>query len=227
MQSNPANTANANNALYRLTTAPRPHELPTPGEQGASDRQAITAATPISTPATMRSQAPTPARTLLTAASVLRTRPQLAAALRVHYAMQIVRAWEDLLNAIEQVQPDLVLVDMDRLVTVRDDSADVADHTSVADVADSVRPCPFSGLRLVKLLARQLGEQATQRPQANALIVLTALDYAELEELAPDIHAIIAPDMPPLRVIAQMDATLTRRAHSHSATEVHTNTRLH
>jgi len=162
----------------------------------------------------IRSPASDAPHALLTVTALLRTRPRLAEALRAHYAMQFVPAWEDLPDASAQTQPDIVLVDMDRLVTFADGHA------------GSERPCAISGQRLITLLGRQLDAQCAH---PAALIVLTALDYAELEDLAPDIHALLTPDTAPREMIAQMDAALARRVRRHTTadTTVRAHMRLH
>lgn len=158
--------------------------------------------------------APDRPHTLLTAAALLRTRPRLAGTLRAYYAVQFAPTWEELPDAIAQMPPDLVLLDMDRLVTFVDGDG------------GSEQPCAISGRRLVKLLAHQLD---AQRAHPAALIVLTALDYAELEDLAPDISALLTPDTAPREVIASMDAVLARRVRRHVTADAttHAPTRLH
>jgi hypothetical protein len=92
-----------------------------------------------------------------------------------------VAAWNSLPEAIDRIQADIVLVGMD-----------AADQ-----VCDGMQN--LSGHRLVTLLARQL------RKRPIALVVMTCLDFAEIEDLARSgIHAIVSPRVTAHALIEQL-----------------------
>lgn len=146
----------------------------------------IATAEPQRAPALALSEAVAPV--VLTVQSLLRSRMEVATALRnAQFEIRSVAAWDRLPEAVERVQADIVLVDMD--VVER-------------ETAQSGR---LSGHRLVTLLARQL----TRRP--TALVVMTHLDFAEIEDLArAGISALIPPQAGARRLVQLIQAALER-----------------
>jgi hypothetical protein len=108
---------------------------------------------------------------VLTSQTLLRGRSDITAGLRQeNFELRYVAAWNRLQKAIDRIQADVVLVDMD-----------AADQ-----MYDGIQN--LSGHRLVSLLARQL----QKRPMG--LVVMTCLDFAEIEDLArAGIHSIVSP----------------------------------
>jgi hypothetical protein len=108
---------------------------------------------------------------VLTARTLLRGRSDITAGLRQeNFELRYVAAWNRLPRAIDRIQADVVLVDMD-----------AADQ-----MYDGIQN--LSGHQLVTLLARQL----QKRP--IGLVVMTCLDFAEIEDLArAGIHSIVSP----------------------------------
>lgn len=146
----------------------------------------IARAEPQNAPAHILTEAVAPV--VLTVQSLLRTRAELATALRnAHFEVRCVAAWDRLPEAAERINADIVLVDMD-----------VVDR----EAADSGR---LSGHRLVMLLARLLARRPT------ALVVMTRLDFAEIEDLArAGIHALISPQTGPRRLVQYIQAAMER-----------------
>jgi CheY-like chemotaxis protein len=117
-------------------------------------------------------QSPRPAAPIvLTARTLLRARSDITAGLRQeNFGLRYVTAWNRLPEAIDRIQADVVLVDMD-----------AADQMS-----DGIKH--LSGHRLVTRLARQLHKRPI------GLVVMTRLDFAEIEDLArAGIHAVVSP----------------------------------
>src|SRR5579871_6878523 len=124
-------------------------------------------------PATARLGDAMSAPVLLTAQPVLRTRGDLAPCLRaVPFEMRLVAQWDRLPEGVERIAADVVLVDMDD-----------------ANVSSDGMP-NMSGHRLIKLLKRRLAGKPT------ALIVITRLDFAEIEDLArAGVHGLVRPEI--------------------------------
>lgn len=142
---------------------------------------------------------------VLTAQALLRSRPDLAAALRgARLDVRAVASWDRLPEGIERIAAAVVLVDMD-----------------AADRGGKGRS-GLSGHRIVTLLARQLAGRGI------ALVVLTGLDFAEVEDLArAGVSALVAPDTTTKALVALIRSTITRREQrpaSHAATAVAGNT---
>ncbi len=146
----------------------------------------ITRAEPQNAPAHILTESVAPV--VLTVQSLLRTRVELATALRnAQFDVRCVAAWDRLPEAVERIAADIVLVDMD-----------VVDR----EAADSGR---LSGHRLVTLLTRLLARRPT------ALVVMTRLDFAEVEDLArAGIHALISPQTGTRRLVQYIQAALER-----------------
>jgi transposase len=119
---------------------------------------------------------------VLTAQTLWRGRHDITARLRQeNFDLRYVAAWNRLQEAIDCIQADVVLVDMD-----------AADQ-----MYDGIQN--LSGHRLVTLLARQL----QKRP--IGLVVMTCLDFAEIEDLArAGIHAMVSPLMGAQSLIEQL-----------------------
>ena len=93
--------------------------------------------------------------------------------------------WSRLPEAVDRIQADVVLVDID--------AADL--------LYDGVHN--LSGHRLVTLLARQLA----RRPVA--IVVMTKLDFAEIEELGRSgVHAIVSPEIGGRALVEQLRIAL-------------------
>ncbi|HLY30217.1 MAG TPA: transposase [Ktedonobacterales bacterium] len=125
-----------------------------------------------------RSETPE-APVILSARPLLTTNPMLAKQLReARCELLLTASWERLVAGCEKTLADIVLVDYD--------AAERARHSGRQHL---------SGHRLVSLLARGLAAQARERPLT--LVVLTQLDYAELEDLMRlGVHALEHPDDP-------------------------------
>jgi transposase/AmiR/NasT family two-component response regulator len=146
---------------------------------------------------------PTPqlsAPIVLTARTLLRVRSDITAGLRQeNFGLRYVAAWNRLPEAIDRMQADVVLVDMD-----------AADQTS-----DGIQH--LSGHRLVTRLARQV----QKRP--IGLVVMTHLDFAEIEDLArAGIHAVVSPGADAHALIEQVRFALycARRRYDFFAAQV-------
>ena len=137
---------------------------------------------------------------VLTARSLPRSRPDLAPALAaVHLELRTVASWDRLPEAAERVRPDVILIDMD-----------AADKSS-GQSGQSEQRHSLSGHRIVSLLARQCGTQA-------ALVVLTRLDFAEIEDLArAGISDLLPPQMPAKALAARLCVAATRASARRSA----------
>lgn len=111
------------------------------------------------------------APTALTARALVRAHSALASGLRAAgFDLRVARSWDALL-AVRNPIPAIILVDYD-------DAGQSHDGAGMT----------ISGHRLVTLLARQVAREQT------ALIVLTNLDYAEVEDLAhAGVHAFVSP----------------------------------
>lgn len=130
---------------------------------------------------------------VLTVHSLLRTRTELATALRnAQFEVRCVAAWDRLLEAAERITADIVLVDMDVVEK---------------EAAASGR---LSGHRLVTLLARLLARRPT------ALVVMTRLDFAEIEDLArAGVHALISPQTGTRRLVQSLQTAMERVRERH------------
>jgi hypothetical protein len=111
---------------------------------------------------------PTALPVVLTARTYLHDRSDITACLyQENFDLQYV---DQLLEAIDRIRADVVLIDMD--------AADL--------MYDGLQN--LSGYRLVTLLLRQLAHRPV------AIVVMTALDFAEIDELArAGVHAIVSP----------------------------------
>lgn len=150
------------------------------------DTALIATAEPQHAPALALSDPITPV--VLTVQSLLRTRLDVATALHnAEFEIRCVVAWDRLPEAVERIQADIVLVDMD-----------VVEQ----EAAQNGR---LSGYRLVTLLARLL----VRRP--IALVVMTRLDFAEIEDLArAGISALIPPQAGARRLVQVIQAAMVR-----------------
>ena len=110
--------------------------------------------------------------TLGTAASLLAARPRLARALRAsRIQVNVSRDWISLLQDVENERVDVVVVDLDAV-----------------ESPPEARTLAMSAYRLVTLLAR------AGKCNHFALIVQTARDFAEIEEVVlAGIHGLIGP----------------------------------
>jgi transposase/DNA-binding NarL/FixJ family response regulator len=136
---------------------------------------------------------------VLTAQTLLRGRSDITAGLRQeNFDLRYVATWNRLPEAIDRIQADVVLVDMD-----------AADQ-----MCDGIQN--LSGHRLVTLLARQLQRRLI------GLVVMTCRDFAEIEDLArTGIHAIVSPRVDARALIEQVRAALycARRRNDFSAAQ--------
>ena len=138
---------------------------------------AATARMPRTTLARSRasSAAAVPRLTVLTARGFSSAHKGVAQALRkAGITLRTAPSWERLLLIPDDELFDAVLIDLD--AAERD--------------AQGKRQA-ISGHRLVALLARQVAAKPT------ALVVMTHLDYAEVEELARGVHVLLHPDTTP------------------------------
>jgi hypothetical protein len=126
---------------------------------------------------------------VLTAQSLLESRADLAQALRdAGMELRGMVDWEQLPEAAERIPAAALLVDMDAV-----DDAHGGTQT-------------LSGYRLVTLLARHLAGRPT------ALLVMTRLDFAEIEELVRGIHALVPPSASSKELVAHIAAARRRVA---------------
>jgi len=125
----------------------------------------------------------------LTARVFARKHPDFASELRAAgIDLRFVPSWDALLGPRRQVA-DVILVDYDE-----------------AGRSSDGAPMTLSGHRLVTLLARHLARERT------ALIVLTDLDYAELEDLAQaGVHAFLSTHQAVAVHVADVLAAIKRR----------------
>ena len=130
---------------------------------------------------------------LLTAHTLLRDRRDIATRLRQEsFDLRYVATWSRLPEAVDRIQADAVLVDID--------AADL--------LYDGVQH--LSGYRLVTLLARQLA----RRPVA--IVVMTKLDFAEIEELGRSgVHAIVSPEIDGHALVEQLRIALGKAQERH------------
>jgi transposase/DNA-binding NarL/FixJ family response regulator len=144
-------------------------------------------------PATARLSDATIAPVLLTAQPLLRRRSDLAPALRaVPFDLRIVAQWDRLPEGVERIAAAVVLVDMDD-----------------ANISSDGMPS-MSGHRLIKLLKRRLVGRQT------ALIVITHLDYAEIQDLARvGIHALVKPEITTKALVREICVAAARMRHRH------------
>jgi transposase/AmiR/NasT family two-component response regulator len=119
---------------------------------------------------------------VLTAQTLLRDRSDITASLhQENFDLRYVAAWNRLPEAIDRVQADVVLIDMDAADRMYDGVQNVSGH------------------RLVALLARQLQRRPT------GLVVMTCVDFAEIEDLSrAGIHAIVSPRVSAHALIEQL-----------------------
>ncbi len=144
---------------------------------------------PTDPPASETAPAPGRGPRLLTARSFLAAHERLVDHLHhANYSLRTAPSWERLLADADEHGADAVLVDMD-----------------AADAAHATHRLSMSGHRLVTLLARQLGGRRT------TLVVLTRLDFAEIEDLArAGVGVILSPNVSPAHSVEQIDAALER-----------------
>lgn len=156
------------------------------------DSALITTAEPQRAPALALTEAVAPV--VLTVRSLLRTRMDVATALRnAQFEIRCVAAWDRLPEAVERIQADIVLVDMD-----------------VVEKETGEKSGQFSGHRLVTLLARLVARRPT------ALVVITRLDFAEIEDLArAGISALIPPQAGARRLVQLIQAAMERARERH------------
>ncbi len=123
---------------------------------------------------------------ILTAQTLLRGRRDIRSSLRTaRFDLRYVAAWKRLPEAIDRIQTDIVLVDMD--------AADVK-YEGATNI---------SGRRLVTVLAHQLATRPI------ALVVMTRLDFAEIEDLVhAGIHALVSPMMSACSLIEHLRVAL-------------------
>ncbi len=188
----------------------RANDPPRPAPQDP-DRAAASAATTapqsLQAPGPLSSRAASPLQTrartlLLTLRSTARTQEDLLTTLADHaFDAQPLERWEHLLEACERFRNDLgnpggaVLVDLDE-----------------AECSPSLQSLGISAHRLTRLLAREL------RHLRLALIVVTARDYAEIEDLVrAGVHAVLHPRTDPEWRAEQVRQAVARRAGSISA----------
>jgi len=139
---------------------------------------------------------PTPIPVILMARNHLRGRSDIA--VRLHKENFDLRYVEQLPEAIDQIRADVVLIDMD--------AADL--------MYDGLQN--LSGYRLVTLLLRQLAHRPV------AIVVMTALDFAEIDELArAGVHAIVSPGINSHAFVEQVRTALhhARRLYTHYLSE--------
>lgn len=144
-------------------------------------------------------EAPTePPPVILSARPLLRTCPTLAPRLReARCELLLAATWERLVVSCEKTLADVILVDYDAV-----------EHAYRAGAGRQ----RMSGHRLVSLLARSQAAQTHKRPRA--LVVLSQMDYAELEDLMRlGIHALERPDQPE-RLVGNILAAYWRVAQS-------------
>jgi transposase/DNA-binding NarL/FixJ family response regulator len=125
---------------------------------------------------------------VLTAQPLLRQRDDVATGLRnARYDVRSAATWDRLPEDVERIAADVVLVDMD----AAGESADGLSH--------------LSGHRLIELLAHQM------RGHPVALVVMTALDFEEIQDLVrAGIHALVPPKISPKALIREIQAALDR-----------------
>lgn len=141
------------------------------------------------TPSSSSSSSSSSAHTILTAAALRRDHPALVAALEEAGAsFSWVTQWAHLLHAEDLPASTIVLVDLD-----------AANHAAADALAVP------SGYRLTKLLAR--ASRAT-----SALVVLTYLDYVEIEDLVQaGVRALVDPRLGAGECAARILATAAPR----------------
>lgn len=132
---------------------------------------------------------------VLTAQPLLRSRPDLASALsRARLDVRAVASWERLPEGVERIAATIVLVDMD-----------------AADRGDKGRHA-LSSHRIVTLLARQLAGRDV------ALVVLTSLDFAEIEDLArAGVSALVPPSATTKALVGHLCAARARLQRRHAS----------
>jgi transposase len=145
----------------------------------------------------MRADASAPV--VLTAAPLLCARADLAQGLRnAQFELRFVADWDRMPEAAERIAADVVLVDMD-----------------AADAASQGTRGP-SGFRLVRVLARQ----TNGRPVA--LVVITGLDYVEIEDLArAGITALLPPRLTAKALVTHLYAAVARARHKRGGRVLH------
>ncbi|GEM_PF-5975835 len=136
---------------------------------------------------------------ILSARPLLGAYPTLAERLReARCELVLAATWERLMVSCEKTLADVILVDYD--------AVERAYHAGTGRQR-------ISGHRLVSLLARGLAAQTDKRPRA--LVVLSQMDYAELEDLVHlGIHALERPDQPE-RLVGRILAAYRRATLNH------------
>lgn len=135
---------------------------------------------------------------VLTARTFLRGRSDITA--RLSHENFDLRYVDQLPEAVDRIPADVVLVDID--------AADL--------LYDGLQN--LSGYRLVTLLLRQLAHRPI------AVVVMTARDFAEIDELArAGVHAILSPAINSHAFVEQVRSALNhaRRRHAHHMSERH------
>lgn len=160
-----------------------------PAQVAQSSSQSSSLSSPtLETPAVPK---PSCGPTILTARALRRDHPVLVATLQeAGCTFSWVSQWASLLHAEDLPASGLVVVDLD-----------AANRAAVA-------PSVPSGYRLTKLLARSTRER-------SALVVLTHLDYVEIEDLVlAGVRALVDPRLGAQECAARILATATRQAPS-------------
>jgi len=152
-------------------------------------RNEARSATPNDQPGESPMRAP-----LITTHTLLRTHPGLFAGLDdSSFRVCAVARWDRLLKACDGLDSGVVLVDLD-----------------AAEGSHAVQRLGLSGHRLVTLLARQFAERPV------ALVVLTRLDYAEIEDLMREgVHALLHPGRESAWLLDEIRAAHARRQAQH------------
>ena len=153
-------------------------------------------------PALIGKQAQAPI--VLTAQPLLRSRQDVAAALRAaDFDIRHVATWDRLPEGAERITADVALIDLDAVDQACQDGGKLSGH------------------RLVTLLTRLLKTRST------AIVILTSLDYAEIEDLArAGIHALAVHTIPAKTLVKHVHVAIEQArkrhadAHRHSAVAV-------
>jgi transposase/AmiR/NasT family two-component response regulator len=142
-------------------------------------------------PADLAGQALAPV--ILTAQTLLRERDDITSGLReARFDLRYVAAWNRLPEAIDRIRADIVVIDMDAADLMCDGFQNISGH------------------RLVMLLTQQLAHRPV------ALVVMTRLDFVEIEDLArAGVHAIVSPAISAYAFIEQARIALQNARKRH------------
>jgi DNA-binding NarL/FixJ family response regulator len=142
-------------------------------------------------PARVWEPSPRPLAVVLTARPLIAARPDIVEALRaVRYSVRTVPSWQRLLDEVEAHPVDAALVDLD---AVEQDKCGLR--------------LAMSSHRLASLLARRA------RAYGFALVLQTALDYIEIEDLVRQgVQALARLDDPSDRLVASIQTAVRRVA---------------